>query len=90
MVAAKDPRVEIPLHILDFTKDVLTGRTSCVEFYSSLSQGADLDPSLLAANASHKHFLGVLVQVFDILKKEHKVRQPKWKKKMPELATDID
>ncbi|EME38253.1 hypothetical protein DOTSEDRAFT_161092 [Dothistroma septosporum NZE10] len=80
IVAAKDPRVEVPPDILDVTKVVITGCTCCVEFYASLSQGADLDPSLLAANASHKHFLGVRVQIFDILTKEHETRRPERRK----------
>ncbi|KAK4629552.1 hypothetical protein CLAFUW4_07745 [Fulvia fulva] len=90
VVAAKDPLVNIPLEILDITKDAITGRTSCAEFYASLALGSDIPSSLADSNATHQHFLKVLIQVFAILRKEHKARRPKRKKKMPELATDTN
>ncbi|KAI5365843.1 hypothetical protein Slin14017_G034830 [Septoria linicola] len=82
IIAATDPRVEIPLDILDTTKDVIRGRRAAAEWYRGLTGQETLN-----SNRTHRHFLGVIEEAFELLRIEHRARQPKRKKKV-ELPTD--
>ncbi|USW54049.1 hypothetical protein Slin15195_G073680 [Septoria linicola] len=82
IIAATDPRVEIPLDILDTTKDVIRGRKAAAEWYRGLTGQETLN-----SNRTHRHFLGVNEEAFEHLRIEHRARQPKRKKKV-ELPTD--
>ena len=66
------------------SQDVISGRRLCAEWYAAFRTKDS------TSNEQHTYFIGILEQVFDILKKEHKARRPKRKKKMPDLATDVN
>ncbi|KAF2217869.1 hypothetical protein CERZMDRAFT_80527 [Cercospora zeae-maydis SCOH1-5] len=92
VVAARNPTIEISTAILAITKDAILGRTASMQWYQEIadngnSAGVKDVSDLRQANSTHKHFLQVLEQVWEILNREHKSRRPKRKKQMPKLAS---
>ncbi|KAK4629107.1 hypothetical protein CLAFUW4_08317 [Fulvia fulva] len=83
MVNATDPRIDIPVDILDVAKDTIAGRRKCAAWYAG-APSADVE-----SDKTHVYFLEVLEKIFEMLRKEHKSRLPKRKKKV-ELATDLN
>ncbi|CZT17851.1 uncharacterized protein RCC_03687 [Ramularia collo-cygni] len=79
IIAAKDPTIDIPLKVLDCTRDAIKGRQQSALWYA--------DKGDLMSNSTHRHFLTILEEIFEMLKREVKSRRPKRKKKI-ELATD--
>lgn len=91
IVVEAEPRVSIPLEMLDVAKDVINLRKWCGDFYSSLPCHPDKKEAerIASLNATHRHFLTRFEEVFAILKQEAKKRQPK-RKKAINLAADSD
>lgn len=82
VVASSSPRIEITLEVLEVTKDAIAGRKHCHNFYMKFA-GSDI-----SSNQRHAHFIAILEQVYDTLRKEYKNRLPKRKKKIPIHAAD--
>lgn len=55
IVSATDPQIEIPLEILDITKDVLNGRRLCADWYAARSaRDSTQDTAVARSNETHK------------------------------------
>lgn len=81
VVAARDPKVDITLAILDCAKDTISGRQQSARWYA--------DKGDTQSNSTHRYFLSTLEEIFEILILEAKSRRPK-RKKTIELATDTN
>lgn len=79
IISATDPTIDIPLGILDCTRDTIKGRQQSALWYA--------DKGDIQSNSTHRYFLTTLEEIFELLKREVKSRRPKRKKKI-ELATD--
>ncbi|USW54121.1 hypothetical protein Slin15195_G074400 [Septoria linicola] len=93
IVDSKSPVVEIGIDILDVCKDAINGRSSASKWYQAIAKQnlTSKEAEVLAAsNNSHLHFLKILENVFETLRREHKARRPKRKKQVPKLASDTD
>ncbi|KAK4630364.1 uncharacterized protein CLAFUR5_07856 [Fulvia fulva] len=94
IVESKKPIIEIRLDILHIAEDVLVARAQFADFYTYLEEHARHSAdsanhaALTKSNAGHQHFVKTLRQVYELLRGEHKARQPKHNKKTQELATD--
>lgn len=79
IISSKKPTTDIPLDILDCTKDTIKGRQQSALWYA--------DKGDVESNSTHRYFLTTLEEIFEVLKREVMSRRPKRKKKI-ELATD--
>lgn len=67
LIADSDPPVGVPRDILRVLKDVIAGRQACASWYAS--QAIAEVTELQSQNDSHAHFIAVLEQVQDILRR---------------------
>lgn len=77
-----DPKITIPLEILNVTKDTIDGRRACAGWYSGFERDQELPRDVIDSNTKHRYFLLQLETVFEARRREVKSRRPKRKKKI--------
>lgn len=72
-IANAQSPVDIPTAILELLADVITGRQICANWYAGQVPGVSTeDATIDSSNKSHTHFVGVLQDIYDMLKSARK------------------
>ncbi|KXT15453.1 hypothetical protein AC579_10607 [Pseudocercospora musae] len=79
------PPIEVPFAMIELAADVIAGRSTAVDFYSSHQQKSEAER---ASDAGHIHFVRALMQVRDSLQKARSRRKSKAKKHFPKSMGD--
>ncbi|KAK5728970.1 hypothetical protein LTR15_002111 [Elasticomyces elasticus] len=67
VITDSDPAVQVPAALIKVLDDVIAGREECASWYAA--QAIDDATKLAAQNETHAHFIGVLKEVRELLRK---------------------
>ncbi|KAK3628578.1 hypothetical protein LTR56_018521 [Elasticomyces elasticus] len=67
VITDSDPPVQVPAALIQVLDDVIAGREECASWYAA--QAIDDATKLAAQNETHAHFIGILKEVRELLRK---------------------
>ncbi|KAK4889285.1 hypothetical protein LTR27_011891 [Elasticomyces elasticus] len=67
VITDSDPPVQVPAALIKVLDDVIAGREECASWYAA--QAIDDATKLAAQNETHAHFIGILKEVRELLRK---------------------
>ncbi|KAK5127815.1 hypothetical protein LTR85_004931 [Meristemomyces frigidus] len=71
-IATAQPPSDIPAAMLELIADVINGRRVCADWYTAQPSATTLAPD---SNKSHRHFISVLQDLYDVLKAARKAQK---------------